>query len=95
MNLKYNENGKSNMFQKINKDVFILIPSLNPDNKLINYIEELNNNGYKNIILVNDGSDSQYDEIYNEILTRFNCVFIKHDKNKGKGVALKDGFKYF
>ena len=83
------------MITELNKNVFILIPSLNPDKNLINYIKELNDNGFNHIILVNDGSSKQYDEIYDSIIDRYKCVYIKHEINKGKGSSLKDGFKYY
>ena len=34
----------------------ILIPALNPDKELIQYIQELKRNGFDDIIVVNDGS---------------------------------------
>ena len=35
----------------------VLIPTLNPEVKLLDYINELKNSGFKNVIIVNDGSE--------------------------------------
>ncbi len=37
--------------------VSVIIPSLNPDNKLIQVVDALVAKGFEDIILVNDGSD--------------------------------------
>ena len=42
-----------------------LIPSFEPDQKLIEIVSELNKNDYK-VIVVNDGSEEKYDKIFNK-----------------------------
>lgn len=81
------------MKQKL--DVVVLIPSLNPDNKLIKYIKELIKIGFKKIIIVNDGSDIKYNKYFNEVEKIKECILLKHDINYGKGRALKTGFDYY
>ncbi len=73
----------------------ILIPSLNPDNKLIYYIEGLIDNGIKDIIIINDGSKQEYEYVFNEIEKKSECIVLRHHTNQGKGRALKTGFDYF
>ena len=72
----------------------IVIPSLNPDNKLIKLVKELQVANLNNILIVDDGSSSQ--DIFNQLN---DCIIIHHDINKGKGEALKTAFreadKYF
>ena len=68
-----------------------LIPSLEPDNKLINLTEELHNNNF-DIIVVNDGSSKEFDHIFNKA-KKYACV-LSYKTNKGKGYALKHGIKY-
>lgn len=41
-------------------EVVILIPSLNPDDRLTSLVDELLANDFKNIIVVNDGSSNEY-----------------------------------
>ncbi len=83
------------MLSEANKKVVILIPSLNPKKEFINYIEELIDNGFKNIIVVNDGSNNSCNEIFDNIEKRKECKIIKHTNNEGKGKSLKDGLKLF
>ena len=72
------------------KETVILIPSYEPDRYLINTVNELFNEGF-NILVVNDGSSNEYDEIFNEILPL--VKYLKFEKNRGKGAALKEGYK--
>lgn len=69
-----------------------IIPALNPDEKLIKIINELKN-VFKKIIVVNDGS------LNNDIFEKLNkykeCIILKHDRNYGKGRALKTAFAYY
>ena len=45
----------------------ILIPALNPDKELIQYIQELKRNGFDDIIVVNDGSSAEYLDIFERV----------------------------
>ena len=49
-----------------NKETYILIPSYEPEKELIPLVESLNKEGF-DIILVNDGSGKEYDEIFNQV----------------------------
>lgn len=69
------------------KEIFVLIPAYNPDNRLNQLIEYLKMY-VQNIIVVNDGSNNNFD---------FDGLSVKtltHPINLGKGAALKTGFKY-
>ena len=70
-----------------------IIPSLNPDNKLIVLVNELIENNFKKIIIVNDGSESK--DIFDKLSEKEECVILTHEVNKGKGCALKTAFKYY
>lgn len=72
-----------------------IIPSLNPDNKTIKYVEDLIKLGFKKIIVVNDGSSSEYDRYFESLSKNKECVILKHNINYGKGKALKTAFKYY
>ena len=76
------------------KQSVILIPTLNPDSKLVSYIQELMEKGFEHIIVVNDGSREECDPIF-EHLQDMGCVVLEHAVNCGKGRALKDGFNVF
>ena len=79
----------------INKKITILIPALNPTEEFIEYINELIENGFEDIIVVNDGSKETSKTIFENISKIKKCTIIVHKENQGKGKALKDGLKYF
>lgn len=47
----------------------------------------------KEIVIVDDGSIDGTGEILENLKREFNFVFLKHDKNAGKGAALQTGIK--
>lgn len=83
------------MLSKTNNKNLIVIPALNPEKDFVNYIDELIENGFKDILVINDGSDKKCDSIFKEIENKRECVLITHAKNEGKGKSIKDGLKYF
>lgn len=75
----------------------IIIPAYEPDERLISLLKNLNENGLYPVIVVNDGSDSQYSEIFNEaerLLKHGKGRLLVHETNRGKGRALKTAFEY-
>lgn len=75
----------------------IIIPSFEPDERLIELLESFEDILLQPIIIVNDGSSYEYNEIFKkaeEIIKKQDGLIIKHDKNMGKGRALKTAFKY-
>lgn len=79
--------------KKYQEDVTIIIPSLNPDEKLVNLVENLTQEGYKDIIVVNDGSTDEYNKYFEKVINK--AVVLKHAVNLGKGRALKTAFNEF
>ena len=65
----------------------IIIPSLNPNDKLLKLISELLENGFKDIIVINDGSSKEYDSVFNELPK--SIKLIKNEVNLGKGASIK------
>lgn len=77
----------------------IVIPSLEPNFRLIELIKKIvayqDEKGIEiPLIVVNDGSDSSYDYIYEEA-KGLGCFLLKHATNLGKGRALKTAFNYY
>ena len=68
--------------------VIVLIPSYEPDEKLINLVKKIK----YDVIVVNDGSNNTYDNIFKNV--KKYAKVISYDNNMGKGYALKTGFKY-
>ena len=68
-----------------------LIPSYEPDDKLIYLTKELVDNNFV-VVVVNDGSGKEYNNIFNKVKDM--SVVLEYDSNMGKGYALKYGMKY-
>ena len=49
------------------EEAVILIPSLEPDERLPAYIRKLMESGFGHIVVVDDGSSEQYQGIFREI----------------------------
>jgi len=69
----------------------ILIPSYEPDNKLIKLVNDLNKEEV-DIIVINDGSNETFNNIFKSIENKVHLI--SYEDNKGKGYALKEGLKY-
>ena len=73
----------------------LIIPSLNPDEKLVSVVREAVEY-FSDIILVNDGSGKEYESVFRRITDKFDGIhYLKHSENKGKGYALKSAMQYF
>ena len=74
--------------------MIVLIPSYEPDEKLIRLLEAIvETGGGIDVLLVNDGSGGEYDAIFDRAGS-LGCTVIGHPVNRGKGFALKRGFDY-
>lgn len=74
--------------------ISVVLPSLNPTHKLISTIEALLDVGFFDIIVINDGSSPEYDDIFKQVSTFPQCTLLVHETNLGKGTALKTAFRY-
>jgi len=74
------------------KKILVLIPAFNAEKTISQLIEQISANNIKkeDILVVDDGS---FDSTY-EIASSCGVNVLQHKKNKGKGEALKTGFKY-
>lgn len=76
------------------EDVRVVIPALNPDERLLELLEELKTLGFLPPILVNDGSKCECETYFKKAQEQYNCTVLVHEENKGKGQALKTAFSY-
>ncbi|MBQ2744855.1 MAG: bifunctional glycosyltransferase family 2/GtrA family protein [Lachnospiraceae bacterium] len=74
--------------------ITVIIPSLNPDGKLVQVVNGLIDKGFEDIVLVNDGSDKEHMKPFEEVGKYKQCHIVSHDVNRGKGRALKTAFQY-
>ena len=74
--------------------VSVIIPSLNPDDKLVSVVDALIKKGFDDIILVNDGSDIEHMWPFDKVSEYPQCTILTHEVNKGKGRGLKTAFEF-
>lgn len=74
--------------------VSVIIPSLNPDNKLIAVVDALVSDGFEDIIIINDGSDKEHMAPFESLAAYRECTILNHEVNKGKGRGLKTAFEF-
>ena len=75
-------------------DAVILIPSLNPDEKMVRLIAGLKEAGFSHIVCVDDGSDEQYKKYFEEARSTYGCDVLRHCINMGKGRGIKTGLNH-
>jgi len=71
----------------------VIIPALNPDEKLIALVEKLRKQDF-DVVVVNDGSSESCRGIFNMLKWSCQCDVLVHPENRGKGAALKTGIRY-
>ena len=77
------------------KKPYIVIPSLNPNGRLISLVEGLRKKNFEHIIIVNDGSREECLYIFEGLENTYGCIVLHHHMNQGKGRALKTAFNYY
>lgn len=74
--------------------MILLIPAFNPDFRLLQLVDEFKEADIEKIIIINDGSSSFSDRIFEKLRLIPQCTILRHDLNMGKGRALKTGLQY-
>ena len=76
-------------------NISVVLPSLDPDEKLTAVIDGLLEYGFSDIILVNDGSKPENLHYFEEAALHPEVHLLHHPVNRGKGAALKTAFTWF
>ncbi len=76
------------------KNMSVILPSYKPDEKLLTVLDGLAEKGFSDVIVVNDGSGSGYDGLFEKAAAFPSVTVLTHPENKGKGRALKTAFAY-
>lgn len=74
--------------------ISVIVPSLNPDDKLVAVVNGLIKEGFEDIIVVNDGSNEEHMQPFIEVAKHPEVVVLTHEVNRGKGRALKTAYEY-
>lgn len=72
-----------------------IIPAYKPDEKLLNTLHSLVEKGFKRILVIDDGSGAEFEDIFTSVTKIPECTLLRHPVNRGKGAALKTAFRYF
>ena len=75
------------------ENIAVLIPALNPNHKLVELIKKLNQAGLVNVVVIDDGSASSTQAVFDE-LEMYQATVCRHKYNQGKGAALRTGIEY-
>lgn len=71
----------------------IVIPSLKPDNRLAQLTADLKEKGFRDIVIVDDGSGPAFQAFFDDCRAQ-GCTVLVHEQNCGKGAALKTAASY-
>lgn len=77
------------------KPVVYVLPSLDPDERILKLVGMLKQlQGDLELLVIDDGSSVANQHFFDELAEIEGCSVIHHEKNKGKGAALKTAFRY-
>lgn len=74
-------------------EIAVIIPAYKPSEGLLTMIDELVSESVKSIVVVNDGSGAEFDEIFDKAAQK-GCTVLVHAVNMGKGRAMKTSFNH-
>lgn len=75
-------------------NITVIIPSLDPDEKLGQVVDSLLAADFRDIVLVNDGSHEEHLQPFLDAAARPEVTVLTHEVNQGKGRALKTAFAW-
>lgn len=71
-----------------------VVPSLNPTEQLAGTVDGLLSAGFREIILVNDGSRPETEQYFQKLAQLPQVTLLTHPVNRGKGAAMKTAFTW-
>lgn len=74
--------------------VYIVIPAYEPKEIFCTYAKELQDKKIGTLVVVDDGSGIKYKNIFDNVQSNENTILLTHEKNIGKGQALKTAYQY-
>ena len=89
-----NTESEANILNELH-NISVVLPSLDPDEKLIAVVDGLLGAGFTDIILINDGSKKENLHYFETAAAHPEVTLLHHEVNRGKGAALKTAFNWF
>lgn len=74
--------------------VVVAIPAFEPTEVLTGVVEGLRNEGFARFVVVDDGSSPAGEDHFAKVAAMPGCTVLRHEVNRGKGMALKTAFRY-
>jgi glycosyltransferase involved in cell wall biosynthesis len=77
--------------------VVVVLPSYNPTERVLSVVSDIARQGFTEIVVIDDGSPEEKRHIFDALRGMrgdFNVTVLEHEKNRGKGAALKTGFSF-
>lgn len=75
------------------KDIFIIVPTLNPNTEILDEFLEKLIKEFENVLVYDDGCREEYKDYFKKIEKK-GITVLHHYINLGKGRAMKDAFNY-
>lgn len=75
-------------------NVPVIIPTYDPSERILEVTAALAAAGFRDIIIVNDGSRAECGAIFAKLEEMPRCTVLRHEVNRGKGRGLKTAFSY-
>lgn len=72
----------------------VLIPAYRPSDELVRLARRLAGRGFGRIIVVDDGSGPDHAALFADIARLPEVTLLRHERNRGKGEALKTGLRH-
>ena len=76
----------------MNNEILIIIPAYNPTIKLFESLLTELEGAFKNVLIVNDGSDESFNDFFKKLERKYHVL--KHEYNLGKGEAIKTAYRF-
>ncbi len=71
----------------------VVIPAYCPSEVLPVLVADLSGAGFDRIVVVDDGSPASYRDVFETLRMRQDVIVLSHERNAGKGAALKTAFR--
>lgn len=75
--------------------VTVVLPSLDPCERIESVVSGLIDEGFRDILIINDGSREEKRVHFERLALLPECHVLTHDVNRGKGAGLKNAFQFF